>query len=178
MAVVDAVSNEFDVTPSTYSTEKSSSSSSLGKDEFLSLLVTQMQYQDPLEPSSDTEFISQMAQFSSLEQMQNLNDTFSQYQAYSMVGKYATANFGTGTLEGYVESVSKVGSTTYAVIDGTTVDIENIYKITDMAEELQVLTNILKQLVEGKNTETSTGNKTEVDTTVSDTDNVTEEIET
>ena len=47
--------------------------SNLDKDSFMLLLVTQFQYQDPLNPMEDTEFISQMAQFSSLEQMMNLN---------------------------------------------------------------------------------------------------------
>ena len=50
----------------------SSSGSSLDKDAFLKLLVTQMQYQDPLEPTSNTEYMSQLAQFSSVEQLQNL----------------------------------------------------------------------------------------------------------
>lgn len=47
----------------------------LGKDAFLMLLTTQMQYQDPLEPQDNSEYIAQLAQFSSLEQMTNLNDT-------------------------------------------------------------------------------------------------------
>lgn len=160
MADVSSVSSEFDIAPSTYSTE-SKSTSSLGKDEFLSLLVTQMQYQDPLEPSTDTEFIAQMAQFSSLEQMQNLNESFSQFQSYSMVGKYATANYGMETIEGYIESVTQVGNTTYAVIDGVSIDVDEIFKVTDMAEELQVLTNILKQLIEKNTSSGSTESGTE-----------------
>ncbi|MBR1735637.1 MAG: flagellar hook capping protein, partial [Firmicutes bacterium] len=52
-------------------------SSDLDKNAFLRLLTTQLQYQDPLSPMENTEFIAQMAQFTSLEQMQNLNTTMS-----------------------------------------------------------------------------------------------------
>lgn len=48
----------------------------LGKDEFLELLITQMQNQDPLNPMSSEDTIAQLAQFSSLEQMKNLNEQF------------------------------------------------------------------------------------------------------
>ncbi len=60
----------------------------LGKDAFLQLLVTQMKYQDPLNPTSDTEYISQLATFSSLEEMQNLNTTLGHMQGYNLVGEY------------------------------------------------------------------------------------------
>ncbi len=57
-----------------YGTEPSTASSSLDKDAFLQLLVTQLQNQDPLNPMDDKEFIAQLAQFSSLEQMSNVSD--------------------------------------------------------------------------------------------------------
>lgn len=61
--------------------------SDLGKEDFLMLLVTQMQYQDPLEPTDNTEYVTQLAQFSELEAMENLNDTANNNTAYSLVGK-------------------------------------------------------------------------------------------
>lgn len=59
----------------------------LGKDAFLKLLATQMQYQDPLNPNTDTQFVAQLATFSQLEQMQNLNATNTNTQAFGLVGK-------------------------------------------------------------------------------------------
>jgi flagellar basal-body rod modification protein FlgD len=72
--------------------------SALGKDDFLKLLITQLKYQDPVNPVDDKEFIAQLAQFSSLEQMQNLNTNLSEMmlaqqklsalgQAMQMMGK-------------------------------------------------------------------------------------------
>ena len=68
-------------------TTEKSAKNELGKDAFLQLLVTQMKYQDPLNPSSNTEYISQLATFSQLEQMQNLGAMTSNSQALSLVGK-------------------------------------------------------------------------------------------
>lgn len=55
------------------STTKDSGTSSLGMDAFLQLLVTQLQYQDPLDPMDDKEFVAELAQFSSLEQLTEIN---------------------------------------------------------------------------------------------------------
>jgi flagellar basal-body rod modification protein FlgD len=64
----------------------------LGKDAFLKILTAQMANQDPLQPTSDTEFIAQMAQFSALEQMQNMNSSMSAQYAYNLIGADVMAN--------------------------------------------------------------------------------------
>ena len=54
----------------------------LSRDAFLGLLVTQLQHQDPTEPMDNSQFIAQLAQFSSLEQLQQLNTTLSAIASY------------------------------------------------------------------------------------------------
>lgn len=67
-------------------------SASLGKDEFLKILMTQLQNQDPTNPMDDREFVSQMATFSSLEQMMNMSNSIEmlvQSQLVSPVIQYS-----------------------------------------------------------------------------------------
>lgn len=66
------ISNDYYLNTSKYKYTTEKDNSSLGKDAFLQILITQLQNQDPTSPMDDKEFISQMAQFSSLEQMQNM----------------------------------------------------------------------------------------------------------
>lgn len=145
MADVSAVSG-YDVAPSNLLTTASTSGDSLGKSEFLNLLVTQMKYQDPLEPTDDKEFIAQMAQFSSLEQMQNLNSSFDKYRAYGLVGKNIDAMVNGSKISGFVESININSSGIYAVVDGSSIDINNISGINDTAEDLQIMVSILENL--------------------------------
>lgn len=103
----------------------------LGKDEFMKILVTQLRFQDPLRPMDDREFISQMAQFSALEQMQNLNREFSNVKAMSMLGNIVTAQIdGEGPepeiLKGLVESVEFENGRTHVVVDGRHIAAEDI----------------------------------------------------
>jgi flagellar basal-body rod modification protein FlgD len=85
----------------------------LGKNDFLQLLVTQLRYQDPLEPMKDEDFVAQLAQFSSLEQLSNLNEnqqqaldwdylqmqTINNTMATSLIGKDVKANYNTVYLD-------------------------------------------------------------------------------
>ncbi len=104
------------------------------KDQFLTLLVTQLQNQDPLAPMDSTNFTSQLAQFSSLEQLTSINEglealTASQnslQNAYlaNLIGKEVgyegtAANGAATTLYGKVTGVSYDSDGTYFIVDGT-----------------------------------------------------------
>ncbi|MCK8816527.1 flagellar hook capping protein [Natroniella sulfidigena] len=92
----------------------------LGQEEFLKLLVAQLQHQDPLDPMDDKEFIAQTAQFSSLEQMQNLNSNFSQFMGYQQLSQ--ASNF-VGKEVKVVDSES--GESVVGEVDRLIVDSEN-----------------------------------------------------
>jgi flagellar basal-body rod modification protein FlgD len=108
----------------------------LGKDDFLKLLITQVQNQDPMNPSSDTDFIAQMAQFSSLEQMQNLNKSFSYSTGFALMGKYISAEItdesgDTKYVEGMVEHVRVKNGEVYAVVGDNDVLLDKITWVSD-----------------------------------------------
>ena len=104
--------------------------SNLGKDEFLKLLITQMRYQDPMNPMEDKEFISQMAQFSSLEQMQNLNASMATTQAAAMIGKTISWDDEKGDLQtGKVSSVKVVNGEPKVMVGDIAVELTKILSI-------------------------------------------------
>lgn len=72
------VSNVNNTSSANNAVTETAAKSELDKDAFLSLLVAQLQNQNPLEPMDNTEYIAQLAQFSSLEQMNNMNDLITQ----------------------------------------------------------------------------------------------------
>ena len=69
------------------SASQTKSTSEMGKDQFLKLLVTQLKYQDPLNPMKNEDFIAQLAQFSTLESMKNMEKSFQGAEAYGLIGK-------------------------------------------------------------------------------------------
>ncbi len=114
---------------------KISGKSSLGKEDFLNLLVTQLQYQDPLSPMDDKEFVAQLAQFSSLEQLTNLNtnmetlvagqDTMAVMNAVNFIGKEIKAKG--NTLNKTNDSVSKLFYTLPQAASSVTINIMDSY---------------------------------------------------
>ncbi len=104
-------------------------------DTFLSLLVAEMTNQDPMEPTSNTEFITQMAQFSSLQYAKDSATYSMSTYASSLVGKTVTASKSDGsqqiTKTGVVESVLKSGDSYTLKIDGVSFDISKVTAISD-----------------------------------------------
>ena len=101
----------------------------LGKDDFLKLFVKQMQYQNPLNPMDNTEFASQLAQFSSLEQLTNISTQMNDLLIFqnslhntltaSFIGrnvKYGGEQEGGGTVTG----ITFENNLTFLIIDGKT----------------------------------------------------------
>lgn len=86
----------------------------LDKNDFLKILITQLSHQDPLQPMQDKEFIAQMAQFSSLEQITNMSTSLEKFtskletsQAYGLIGRDVELVTQTGTqVSGKVDAVS------------------------------------------------------------------------
>jgi len=113
--------------------------STMGKDDFLKMMIAQLQNQDPLNPLDGTDFTAQLAQFSSLEQLNNINtqlEVMSLYQsslnnsaAISLVGKEVTASGNTFAVEGSSTDITyylgqDAGKVTVSIYDdeGTLVD--------------------------------------------------------
>lgn len=116
--------------------EKSKASSTAQKDQFLQLLVAQMKYQDPLQPTSNTEYISQYATFSSLEQMQNMSATLTMSRANEMIGKSVIINHKEQTgnvqeIEGVVDYVSFENNKAKVYVNGTAYNVDEVYSVMD-----------------------------------------------
>lgn len=123
---------------STKTTDSSKSSSdSMGKDQFMQLLVTQMKYQDPLNPMDNSEMLAQLAQFSALEQMLNVSQASQRQLASSLVGKYVeyaykdTKTGATSYQVGKVDSVTITGETPMINIGEVSVSIDDVYQVLD-----------------------------------------------
>lgn len=112
------------------------SSDGMDKDAFLQLLVAQMRYQDPLEPTSNTEYISQYAQFSQVEQLQNMAGSMDLQRASQLVGKevYIRTTSSTGEtkfVQGKVDYVVYENGKAYLSINESLYSIEDLDTVVD-----------------------------------------------
>jgi flagellar basal-body rod modification protein FlgD len=123
----------------------------LGKDDFLKLMITQLKYQDPLEPTDNKDFIAQMAQFSSLEQMNNMATGFEKLvtgqdsvlreaaigQALNLIGRKISAVMPTdpetGTvpdvLTGIVTGMKLIDNVPNVIVNGKPIPISFIEEV-------------------------------------------------
>lgn len=112
----------------------------LGMEDFIKILLTQLTYQDPLKPMDNQEFMAQMAQFTSLEQTQQLNEKISTLisnqaalQSVGLIGKTVDITTSSGTLTGTVSALSLAGdapSITVRAADGTTTSNISLSQLT------------------------------------------------
>jgi flagellar basal-body rod modification protein FlgD len=116
----------------------------LGKDDFLQLLMKQLAFQDPLSPMEDKEFIAQMAQFSSLEQMTSMAQGFTKLsgdfsritellsgsEAVTALGKSVELNDGERNIQGVVKAVTR-GSDPQIMVNGSYYSWGTVSKVFD-----------------------------------------------
>lgn len=118
------------------SSKETKDGSTLDKDAFLQLLVAQMKYQDPLEPTSNTEYISQFATFSSLEQMQNMGTSVDMERATGLVGKevFLSVTNSTGnteTIYGKVDYVTLEDGDIYLSVNNALYSLDDLETVVD-----------------------------------------------
>ena len=120
-------------------TTQSAATTPLNRDAFLKLLITQLRNQSPLSPMDDTEFIAQLAQFSSLEQMQNMNQNLesfissqSAFEALNLIGRTVTAtNPETNEeLTGQVESIQFRAGVPYLRVQGVDIPLSYVQSVS------------------------------------------------
>ncbi len=107
-------------------------SNELGKDDFLKILIAQLSNQDPTSPLENTEFIAQMAQFSSLEQMTNMSQSFEKMSAFvnsseaqSMIGRSVEIDLGDTSVQGTVEAATR-GTQPQVLVNGMYYSMDQI----------------------------------------------------
>ena len=103
-------------------------------DSFLKILASELQNQDPTEPVSNTEYVAQLAQFNSLQQMSSLNGSMSKFQAYSLIGmevSYTATDSSGNSLSGtgIAQSVVTNGNDVYVMVDGNKIKLASITKV-------------------------------------------------
>lgn len=119
------------------SSSKEKKTNNLDKQDFLNLLVAQMKYQDPLEPQSNTEYVTQLATFTQVEATENMAHTAESLQATGLVGRTVImrptnpATGETSEVMGVVDYVMKEGSNIYLAINESLYNLDDLYTVAD-----------------------------------------------
>ncbi len=123
------------------------------KEMFLQLLVTEMQYQDPMQPSDNSEYVKELAQFTQVESLNSMQEDIARLNANSLAGKYVTLTDSESgkDVEGLVDYVKadgsknfvSIGGNLYNVADITTVSDGSYFEDTVMAQNVEQLINTL-----------------------------------
>jgi flagellar basal-body rod modification protein FlgD len=124
--------NYINTTSPPNSSQSASGSQTLDQADFLKLLVTQMSSQDPLNPQSDTAFASQLAQFSSLSESQDMQSDLQNIQATGLIGQTVTVSPSTGSspVTGMVTSVQVSAGTPDIIVNGQPYTLKQITAVT------------------------------------------------
>ncbi len=125
----------------------------MDKDAFLQLLVAQMKYQDPLQPTSNTEYISQYAQFSQVEQMNNMAASMDLQRASQLVGKEVYmkttgSNGETKYVQGKVDYVVYENNKAFLSINESLYSIDDLDTLHDPAylEAYEMATDLVERI--------------------------------
>jgi flagellar basal-body rod modification protein FlgD len=144
---VDPVSGTVPVAGGPVEFSTGSDSASADKDMFLKLLVAQMKYQDPMNPTDSSEFLSQSAQFTALEKMSTTAEQVTQlvglqmaFGASSLVGRTVSYPMDDGTsVSGLVSSVKFTSTGPILTVDGVDVDFSDVTSVGDGSADLTSL---------------------------------------
>ena len=136
MALVQPIENgKVQNTEKSEDTKKANND--LGYDQFLQLLCAEMQYQDPLEPTNNTEYVAQLATFSQMEATLNMQNTLQSNNANGLVGKYVivkstSAITGETSAEaGFVDYVQYENNKQYVYVNGNRYTLDEVYQVMD-----------------------------------------------
>lgn len=138
VTALGATSTEKTETSAPANVKTGNSYSDLGQDAFLQLLLTQLQYQDPMNPMNDTEFVAQLAQFTTLSEIQKLNATANELltaqglsSAASLIGLTVTGlDDDDSSITGVVQSALMKDSKVYVRVGDTDVALANVNLVT------------------------------------------------
>ena len=157
MAIMAAVKDGKFVTNTasteSLSQEKKENSSGISSDTFLSLLVAEMKNQDPLEPTNNTEWVSQYAQFTQVSEVQAIGEAMNSMKAKDLVGEYAILkvtgeNGNTDYISGKVDYVTYENEKAFLSINGSLYSIDDLDTVAseEYMEAYELASNVAEML--------------------------------